>query len=84
MGVGKVGRGLGWRGWGLRVRGGGQGTVAYYIAVLVFGDCEEGGPVDKVVHVEIDIVVFGEGIEIGEIHVEEILRAEGAEGCHVV
>ena len=59
-------------------------TVTNYIAVLVFGDCEERGPVDEVVHVEVEVVVFGEGIEVGEVHVEEVLRAEGAEGCHVV
>ena len=63
---------------------GGRGTVAYYVAVLVFGDCEKRGPVDEVVHVEVDIVVLGEGIEVGEVHVEKVLGAEGAEGCHVV
>ncbi len=59
-------------------------TVANYIAVLVFCNCEERGPVDEVVHVEVDVVVFGEGIEVGEVHVEEVLGAEGAEGCHDV
>ena len=74
-------------GWGLGCRGGlekGRVTVADYVALLVFGDCEERGPVDEVVHVEVDVVIFGEGIEVGEVHVEEVLGAEGAEGCHVV
>lgn len=73
-----------WEGGGREEGGEGRDTVAYYIAVLVFGDCEERGPVDEVVHVEVEVVVFGEGIEVGEVHVEEVLRAEGAKGCHVV
>ena len=32
--------------------------------------------------IEIDIVVFSQGIKVGEIHAEKILRLESAEGGH--
>jgi hypothetical protein len=50
--------------------------------MLVLGDGEEGGPAGEVLVVEVKVVVLGEGIEVGEVHMEEILRAEGAEGRH--
>jgi hypothetical protein len=50
--------------------------------MLVFGDGEEGRPAGEVLVVEVEVVVLGEGIEVGEVHVEEVLRAEGAEGRH--
>lgn len=60
----------------------GRETVASDVSMLVLGDGEEGGPAGEVLVVEVEVVVLGEGIEVGEVHVEEILRAEGAEGCH--
>lgn len=50
--------------------------------MLVFGDGEEGRPAGEVLVVEVEVVVLGEGIEVGEVHVEEVLRAEGAEARH--
>jgi len=60
----------------------GMGTVAGDVSVLVFGNGEERGPAGKVLVVEVEVVVLGEGIEVCEIHVKEVLRAERAEGRH--
>ena len=59
-------------------------TVACDISLLILGYCEQRGPCHHVLHVVVDIVVLGEGIEVCETHVEEVLRAEGTEGCHIV
>lgn len=57
-------------------------TVASNVAMLVLGDGEEGRPAGEVLVVEIEVIVLGKGIEVGKVHVEEVLRAEGAEGSH--
>lgn len=57
-------------------------TVASDISMLVLGDGEEGGPACEILVVEVEVVVLGEGIEVGEVHMEEILGAEGAQGRH--
>ena len=33
-------------------------------------------------HVEVDVIIFGKRVKIGEIHIEQVLRLEGAEGSH--
>lgn len=59
-------------------------TVTDDIPILIFGDCEEGGPFGEVLEVEINVVIFGERVKVCEIHFEEVRRAERAEGCHGV
>lgn len=82
---GRLGWGKGIKGKKGTINGWGKGwkdTVASDVSMLVLGDGEEGGPAGEVLVVEVEVVVLGEGIEIGEVHVKEVLRAEGAEGCH--
>lgn len=57
-------------------------TVANDVAFLVFCYGEERGPFDEIVEVEIEVVVFSEGVEVCEVHTEEVLRTKLAEGCH--
>ena len=57
-------------------------TVSYDIALLIFSYGEKGGPFANVMEIEIDIVIFRQGIEVGEIHAKEVERLELAEGCH--
>ena len=33
-------------------------------------------------HVEVDVIVLGEGVKICEIHFEQVLWLKGAEGSH--
>jgi len=60
----------------------GGDTVASDVSMLVLGDGEEGRPAGEVLVVEVEVVVLGKGIEVSKVHVEEVLRAEGAEGRH--
>lgn len=48
--------------------GNGRLTITDDVSILVLGDCEEGGPFGGVLEVEIDVVVFGEGVEVCEVH----------------
>ena len=57
-------------------------TVANDIAHLILSNGEEGRPFVEVVKVEIDVVVFREGIEVRQIHAKEILRLALSEGGH--
>ena len=57
-------------------------AVARDIAILVLGNGEEGGPFAQVVEVEIDVVILGEGIEIGEVHVEQVSRTKRTQRSH--
>ena len=50
--------------------------------MLAFGDGKKRGPFGKVLEIEMEVVVFGERIEVGEVHLEEVHRTECAEGCH--
>ena len=59
-------------------------TVAYDVTMLVFCDGEQRRPAHQVLHVEVEIVVFGERIEVCEVHVEEILGTKWTEGRHRV
>ena len=59
-------------------------TIARNVPMLVFCYGEERGPAGHVLHVEIEVVVFSERIEVREVHVQEILRAEWSERRHVV
>ena len=47
-------------------------TVADDVAVLVLGHGAERGPFSKVLHVVVDIVIFRERVQIGQVHVKEI------------
>ena len=53
-------------------------TVTCDVTVLVFSDCEQGRPFGKVVHVEVDVIIFREGVKIGEVHSEQVLWLKGA------
>ena len=33
-------------------------------------------------HVEVDVIILRKRVKIGEIHIEQVLRLEGAEGSH--
>ena len=57
-------------------------TVADYFAILILRDSEQRWPFRKILYVEIQIVIFGERIQIGEIGVKEVGGTKGAEGCH--
>ena len=57
-------------------------TIPGDVAVLVFGHGEKGRPLGEVVHVEVDVIVLGEGVEICKIDFEQVLWPKGAEGSH--
>lgn len=50
--------------------------------MLIFDDSKERGPSDEVVEVEVDVVIFRQRVEVGEVGVEEVLRLESAERGH--
>lgn len=54
-------------------------TVAHDIAVAVFDDVEEGWPFHEIGEVELEVVVFGQRIEVGEIQREEVARGHAAD-----
>ena len=49
---------------------------------MVLRHGEKRGPFCQIMEIEVNIVVLGKGIEIGEIHVQEILWTKSAEGGH--
>ena len=57
-------------------------TVANDVAFLVFCYSEERGPFYEIMEVEVEIVVFSEGVEVCKVHTEEVLRTKCAKGCH--
>lgn len=57
-------------------------TVACDISVLIFDDSEERGPLDKVLEVEVNIIVFRQGVEIGEIGVKQVSGFKRTERGH--
>lgn len=57
-------------------------TVARDISVLIFDNSEERGPLGEVLEVEVDVVVFRQGVEIGEVGVEEVCRSKSTERGH--
>ena len=59
-------------------------TVSRNASMLIFCDCEQRGPAHEVLHVKVEIVVFGKRIEVCQIHVEEILGTKWTERCHRV
>ena len=58
-------------------------TVACDVPMLVFNDSEKRGPLNEVIKVEVDVIVFRQRVEVGEIGVEEVLGLKSAEGCHI-
>jgi hypothetical protein len=64
-------------------RGGGQrsGTVAYYLAVF-FDTLEERRPFHEVGQVEVEVVVFGEGVEVAEVELQEVRGPNAAHRRH--
>ena len=64
------------------LKSGGALTVANNFPILIFCNGEERWPSCEIVKVKIEIVVLGEGIEVCEVYVEEVLRTTCAEGCH--
>ena len=57
-------------------------TVARDISVLVFNDSEKRGPLDEVIEVEVNIVVFRQRVEVGEVGIEKVFRLKSTEGGH--
>ena len=57
-------------------------TIARDISVLVFDDSEKRGPLDEVVEVEVDVVVFRQRVEVGEVGIEKVLGLKSTEGGH--
>ena len=49
--------------WGLR-------TISRDVTVLIFSEGEKRRPCGEVMHVEVDVIIFGERIQICEIHFE--------------
>ena len=43
---------------------------------------EEGGPAHQVGQVEGEVVVFGEGVEVAEVEVQEVGGGDAADGGH--
>lgn len=44
---------------------------------------EERGPLHEVCEVEIEVIVFGQGVEIAQVELEEVAWADTADGRHV-
>lgn len=61
----------------------GRHTISNDVAVLVFGDCEQRRPLDEVLHVIIDVVVFCERVEVGQIHAQEVRRSHRPQRGHI-
>lgn len=47
-------------------------TVADYLAIAVLDDIEERRPFHEIVEVEVQVVVLGQGIEVGQVQAEQV------------
>lgn|ERR1700722_3020027 len=51
---------------------------------MFFYTLEERGPFHEVCEVEVEIIVFGEGVEVAEVELQEVARSDSADGCHLL
>ena len=56
-------------------------TIAYDLAVFFYA-LEERGPFHEVCEVEVEVVVFGEGVEVAKVELQEIAGSDTADGRH--
>jgi hypothetical protein len=66
----------------MRRWGGGAHTVGIKSAICAFCDIEEVRPLRKVGEVEIQVIGFGQRVEVGGVEFEDIHCVEGAQGSH--
>src|SRR5271154_3375532 len=59
----------------------GGNTVAYDLAVL-FNALEQRGPFHEVRHIEVEVVVLGQGVEVAEVEVQKVRGADAADRRH--
>lgn len=52
------------------------------MALLVFGDGEEGRPFGQIVEIEVNIEILGERIKVGQVHAQKVLRFELSKRSH--
>jgi hypothetical protein len=50
---------------------------------MFFYTLEERGPFHEVCEVEVEVIVFGEGVEIAEVELQEVTGSDSADGRHL-
>jgi hypothetical protein len=49
---------------------------------MFFYTLEERGPFHEICEVEVEVIVFGEGVQVAEVEFQEVARAHSADGRH--
>lgn len=57
-------------------------TVADYLAIAVLDDIEERRPFHEIVEVEVQVVVLGQGIEVGQVQAEQVAGRHAPDRGH--
>lgn len=57
-------------------------TVGVDLTPLTLGNGKERGPAREVGEVEADVIILGEGVEVGMVEFEEVERVEGPQRRH--
>jgi hypothetical protein len=51
---------------------------------MFFYTLEERGPFHEVCEVEVEVIVFGEGVEVAEVELQEVAGSDSADGRHLL
>src|SRR5271156_3927849 len=51
---------------------------------MFFYTLEERGPCHEVCEVEVEVVVFGEGVQVAEVELQEVTGSDSADGRHLL
>lgn len=51
---------------------------------MFFYTLEERGPCHEVCEVEVEVIVFGEGVQVAEVELQEVAGSDSADGCHLL
>ena len=51
---------------------------------MFFYTLEERGPFHEVCEVEVEVVVFGEGVQVAEVELQEVTGSDSADGRHLL
>ena len=49
-------------------------TVADDVTILILRHGAERGPFGEVLHIVVDVIIFRQRVQVGEVHVEQIRR----------
>lgn len=59
-------------------------TVAYNAVTTILNAAEERRPSHQVIEVESEVIVFGQGVEVGQVEGEKVRRGHATDGTHLV